>query len=153
MWTYTDDPTSDFVTGTQAFSGSATWTVDPAEYTAMLAAPASGNIYFTADDVTDLPGATLLGTYSVSILPLSVTDVQYNDFTYYPNPVKEVWNIASQKVIEQVEVYNILGQTVSIQKLNSLNGAINTSSLVNGTYFFRVTLQEGATKTIKVIKK
>ena len=66
VWSYTDDATSDFLTGSKAFSGSATWTVSAGAYSAALAGPASGVIYFPADDVTDVIGATVLGEWAIS---------------------------------------------------------------------------------------
>ena len=152
IWSYTDDATSNFTAGAQAFSGTATWTLTVDEYNAMLTAPTSGNIYFSADSVDDLGTATLIGTYSV-IGTLSISDVQANDFTYYPNPVKDALNISSQKVIEQVEIYNMLGQYVSVQKLNVANGMVNTNSLAKGAYFFRATFQDGTIGSFKVIKE
>ena len=73
VWAYTDDPTSDFVAGLIAFSGSATWTLDPGDYAAMLGGPASGLIYFPADDDFDLSNATVLGEWektSSTVIPL-----------------------------------------------------------------------------------
>ncbi|MFD2823374.1 T9SS type A sorting domain-containing protein [Lacinutrix iliipiscaria] len=154
IWSYTDDPTSDFTAGQVAFSGQATWTLSVDEYNAMTGSSSSGNIYFAADTVDDIAGgATLIGTYSVINNPLSIPDVQSFEFSYYPNPVTDVLNITSQKMIEQVEVYNMLGQYVSVQKLNALNGTIKTANLANGAYFFRSTFQDGTVKTFKVIKK
>jgi hypothetical protein len=68
IWSYSATSPTTFTTGQVAFTGTATWTLAPAVYTAMLTAPASGNLYFPADDSTDIAGATLLGTYDV-ILP------------------------------------------------------------------------------------
>jgi hypothetical protein len=65
IWSYSAASTTTFTTGQVAFAGTATWSLAPAVYTAMLTAPNSGNLYFPADDSTDIAGATLLGTYSV----------------------------------------------------------------------------------------
>ena len=69
IWTYTDDPTSDIIAGTQAFSGSATWTISSGAYNDALNGSLGGDIYFPADDINDLPAATLLGQYTVTIPP------------------------------------------------------------------------------------
>ena len=92
VWSYTNDPTSDFTAGSQAFSGSGTWSLTPEDYAAMLTAPTSGNIYFVADTVDDIAGATLIGTYTVNAT-LSRDDFDNNAFTYGPNPVKDVLNL------------------------------------------------------------
>ncbi len=71
VFSYTNIATSDFVKDSIAFSGSATWTVSAGAYSAALAGPSSGVIYFPADDVTDLNGATVLGEWArTTVVPL-----------------------------------------------------------------------------------
>ncbi len=68
VFSYTSITTTTFTAGQLAFTGTGTWTTPADGYAAMLTAPATGNVYFPADDVSDLPTATVLGTYRV-ILP------------------------------------------------------------------------------------
>lgn len=65
IWSYTNDPTSDFVAGSVAFSGSATFTLDAASYADMLAGASGGDVYFPADTFDDLPGQGIIGQFSV----------------------------------------------------------------------------------------
>ena len=74
------------------------------------------------------------------------------DFAYYPNPVKDVLYITSNKTVENVSVYNLAGQQV-MASAKVENGQINVSSLSTGVYVFRATLQGGAIETFKIIKK
>lgn len=67
MWSFSTDSTVTFTAGAQAFSGSATWTLDAAEYADMLNGSSSGNIYFPADTSDDIGTAQALGTYSVVV--------------------------------------------------------------------------------------
>jgi hypothetical protein len=73
VFSYTDDPTSDFVAGTQAFSGSATWAISSADYAALLAGNTSGNVWAIADTFDDIvPGggdAQIIGEYFVIPAP------------------------------------------------------------------------------------
>ncbi len=69
VWSYTNDPTTDFVAGTQAFSGAATWTLTAGQYAAALAGNSSGTIYAIADTDDDIPGATALGTWNLIPAP------------------------------------------------------------------------------------
>lgn len=71
IWSFSSDVTVDVVGGEQAFSGSATWTLDAAQYADFLGAATSGDIYFDADTDDDIAagGATLIGTYSVVPAP------------------------------------------------------------------------------------
>jgi hypothetical protein len=68
IWSFSSDTTVTFTAGGQAFIGSATWNLDPNEYANMIAGgERGGDLYFPADDVGDLPGAVLLGTWNVII--------------------------------------------------------------------------------------
>src|SRR5690606_3635902 len=66
IWSYSATGTTTFTAGQVAFTGSATWSISPATYAAMLTAPTSGNLYFPADTSDDIGGAVLLGTYAVT---------------------------------------------------------------------------------------
>ena len=72
VFTYTDDADSEFVAGNQAFSGSATWTVDADDYADILSANMSGTEFFPADTSDDIAaGAVAIGTYTVIPAPAS----------------------------------------------------------------------------------
>jgi hypothetical protein len=73
IWSFSADSTVDFVAGTQAFTGSATWTLDPASYADMIAGgPRIGSLYFPAITSNDLTGATLIGEYQIIPEPTTV---------------------------------------------------------------------------------
>jgi hypothetical protein len=63
VWSYTNDPTSDFVAGNRAFSGSATWTLPAAGYAEAFANAWGGSVFFPADTDAGISGATLLGEW------------------------------------------------------------------------------------------
>lgn len=68
IWSF--ETTATFTAGTQAFTGSGTWTVTAAQYADMLAGNTSGLVYFPADTFDDVtPNTALLGTYSVIPTP------------------------------------------------------------------------------------
>lgn len=70
VWDYSTDGTSSFTSGVQALSGSATWTISNNAYLDLLAGAGSGNVYFPADDATDLGTATVIGQWSTGIAPV-----------------------------------------------------------------------------------
>ncbi len=72
VWSWSSDVTVTFTAGAQAFTGSGTWALDANEYADMLAGNTSGNIYFAADDASDIPNAMILGTYRVIPTPGAV---------------------------------------------------------------------------------
>ena len=61
-------------------------------------------------------------------------------------------NIKSQKNIESIIVYDILGQQVIIASPNSLNQELDTTTLTTGSYFVKVTA-EGISKTVRIVKQ
>jgi hypothetical protein len=69
IFSWTADATVTFTAGTQAFQGSATWNLAADDYAEMLAGNTSGNLYFPADGLSDLPNAQILGTYRVIPTP------------------------------------------------------------------------------------
>ena len=70
VWSFSTDTNVSVTVGAQAFAGSTTWTIDAANYAAMLAGNTSGDIYFGADTDDDIAsGAVLIGTWNVVPAP------------------------------------------------------------------------------------
>ncbi|WP_262733715.1 T9SS type A sorting domain-containing protein [Gaetbulibacter sp. NE] len=83
---------------------------------------------------------------------LSVGDVEENSqFTYFPNPVNDKLTLNAQSNIQNVAVYNMLGQEVINASPNTLDAEVDMVNLNSGAYFVKVTI-DNATKTIRVIK-
>lgn len=90
---------------------------------------------------------------SVSCATLSIDDVADEAaFTYYPNPVKNTLTLNAQNNIDNVTMYNMLGQEVLRANPNNVDSNIDMSGLQTGTYFVKVTIAN-ITKTIRVIKQ
>ncbi|WP_179353109.1 T9SS-dependent choice-of-anchor J family protein [Winogradskyella vidalii] len=106
-------------------------------------------IEFRSSPYTNLTGWEA----TVSCAVLGVEDV-INEaaFTYYPNPVTNTLTLNAQKSIENVTVYNMLGQKVLRTAPNNITNELDMSSLSVGTYFVKVTI-ESVTQTIRVIKQ
>lgn len=83
---------------------------------------------------------------------LGVDEFSYSSFKYYPNPVNNNLNLSSQKEINNVSVYNMVGQEVYRSTPNTMTDVVDMSGLQAGAYFVKVTVGN-ATKTVKVIKK
>ena len=79
-------------------------------------------------------------------------DLNGFDFTYYPNPTRDVLNINSQKSVRTVEVFNLAGQKV-MNSTNLANDQVDVSKLSAGVYVFKVTLDGGQVETFKIVKK
>lgn len=85
---------------------------------------------------------------------LGTDDLISFDFVYYPNPVRDILNIISEKQIRSVTIYNLTGQKVSnINSAEIFNGKVDVTSLSAGVYVFRTVLEGGQIETFKIIKK
>lgn len=84
--------------------------------------------------------------------PMSVDKHLFDDFSYYPNPVNNELTLKSGNIIENVNVYNLLGQQVMEVTPNNTTTQISTESLSSGTYMMKVSI-DGAQRTFRIIKK
>jgi hypothetical protein len=83
---------------------------------------------------------------------LSIDTLVFNDFKYYPNPVKNTLSISNNYIINKIEISSLLGQVLIHKKINELQTDINFSDLPNGIYFVKV-VSENSEKTFKIVKE
>ena len=83
---------------------------------------------------------------------LGINNFNNSNFSYFPNPVKDVLNLQYSEEISKVQVINLLGQEVMVKSINASQSQIDMSSLTAGTYLVKVTAN-GYVKTIKMIKE
>ncbi len=62
----------------------------------------------------------------------------YSSLTFYPNPVKEDLNIVFNKVIDTVEIFNLIGQKLAVTKPMSANFSLNLSNFSSGFYLLKL---------------
>lgn len=84
---------------------------------------------------------------------LAVNEQELVAVSVFPNPVINELKIASKTVIEYISIYNITGQLVKQMAPVSNNSTINLEELVSGVYFVKLTTEEGAVSTRKIIKE
>jgi len=77
---------------------------------------------------------------------LSTEDFSSNDFLVYPNPANSKINIKSNKAIDFIEIYNVLGKR--LLKTSGTNQLISIKDLKPGIYLLNV-----YSKGSKVVKK
>lgn len=82
---------------------------------------------------------------------IGMNDFTANKFSVYPNPVKDVLNINSKSVVDNVIVYDILGKVVLQENPRTISPIINMSSLTSGSYLVKVTIGNSS-KIVKVLK-
>ena len=64
------------------------------------------------------------------------------DFSYFPNPATSLVSITSKTPIDEISVYNVAGQLLYDQKVNSTNARVDIESFSTGTYFFKLKFGE-----------
>ncbi|BDS14981.1 T9SS type A sorting domain-containing protein [Aureispira anguillae] len=78
--------------------------------------------------------------------------VQSNADRIYPNPTSSIFNIESQKKIENVYICNELGQLVKVQALKGRFGSIKLEGLKAAVYFIKIKYEDASCSIHKVIK-
>lgn len=72
---------------------------------------------------------------------LGINEVSFGNVKLYPNPTKEILNISSIEVIDQLEVYNLVGQKLIDTTPKSKETTLKVNSLPKGTYVLIVTIK------------
>lgn len=99
----------------------------------------SSNNEYYVDDVLYVEGS------------LGNDDFSATNFSVYPNPVQNELTINSTEVVDNVQVYDVLGKLVLNITPNAVSPKVNMGGLTSGAYFVKVSIN-GASKTVKVIK-
>ena len=81
----------------------------------------------------DQQGYGILNFYK-TYQTLSVTDVKKTQVKIYPNPAKNFINISTEKAIQSIEIYDVLGRLITTETKNN----INVSQLAKGNYFLKI---------------
>lgn len=131
---------------TQAISG-----VEPGETITGLAVSTT---YFWSIDVVNCIGSSPGPVWSFTTdAVLGVTDNELAAFSVYPNPTSDVLNIKASQDIDNVTVFNLLGQNVaSFTKNEITNSSIDLSELSKGLYLVKITSGD-KTQTLRVTKE
>ena len=96
---------------------------------------------------------TALGNAVVTSAPLSVNEVVKTRTVIYPNPATSILNIATDNgLVENVKIYNFLGQKVMESAPVQAVATIDVSTLTNGVYIVSTTIN-GKENTTRFVKK
>ncbi len=116
-------------------------------------------IYTTTNfSQTEIKGLTMLhnnyggnayyDNFKINEEILATTDLGYNQLVLTPNPVKEQLNIKFNADIKTIEIIDLTGKIVAINKQST----INLKHLSKGSYLAKITLKDGNIITRKFIK-
>ena len=109
-------------------------------------------IYIVADgsvDSTSNPEYTPV--FSVSCSTAGLDDLSSNLFAYFPNPVNDQLTIMAQKNVDEITVYNMIGQVVLRQTPNSLETMVDMAEMQTGAYFIQVSI-DNSIETVRILK-
>lgn len=134
---------------TQAITG-----VEPGVFITGLSV--STTYYWSIDVINCFGTTTGTSVWSFttdSTLGLEDTLESNETFSAYPNPTSGILNIKSSQEVDNVTVFNLLGQNVASFTKNEIsNSSIDMSSLSKGLYLVKVTSGD-KTQTLRVTKE
>lgn len=90
--------------------------------------------------------------FALSPVTGEVGDLSSKGFSYYPNPSENTIQLSAKELINQVAIYNNLGQMLKEIPINALNKQIAISNLPSGIYFMQVTIGD-TIGVVSVVKK
>jgi hypothetical protein len=94
--------------------------------------------------VTGLLGSrTLIKNNYIHVGPVGINEHSKSSISIYPNPVKDWLNIKADAMIQEVQVFNIIGQTVLDRKVNNTVMSLKTNDLKPGVYNVKVKMNDG----------
>lgn len=130
-------------------SGLVPQAIDWEEFTFDLDAYAGQDVYIAINHVASDQFGFQVDDFKVSADVLGVNDLVFNGFKHFV--ANGQLNLSANASMEKVALYNMLGQQVISQKLNSNNETVNISGLQSGVYIVTVSI-EGASKTFRIVK-
>lgn len=89
---------------------------------------------------------SILITISTDDVGIEKTSVQWN---MYPNPANDILTISAMSDINTIELLNTIGEQILIRQVNSMSFTMNTAEVAEGTYFVRLSTDNG--QTIKML--
>ncbi|MCT4327717.1 T9SS type A sorting domain-containing protein [Chryseobacterium indologenes] len=82
---------------------------------------------------------------------LNVNDVVSTKFKIFPNPVKDILNIISDKEIKSISIFDMSGKK-ALHHVEIKNSKVDVSSLPVGGYLVNIELGDSIVKTVKILK-
>lgn len=113
----------------------------------------SGTTYYASQTISSCESNSRLAVTMTSGSCLGVDDFDATYLKVYPNPVMDRLTIENVANLSRVEVVNLIGQIIFVNKLNATEITIDMSKFASATYLVKIYDSENRIKTIKVIKK
>lgn len=142
------------VTPTFAADTTVTWSVSNSSIASigasgLLTAAMNGSVWVTAT-ANDGTGIADSAEITITGQTIGLEEQALYGFTIYPNPVENELMVDAEVSVENIAIFNMMGQRMNGLTLTS--GSINVSELSAGTYIIRATVN-GETLESRFIKK
>ncbi len=134
--------------GDGGVSGTATSVLEPGMSFTSTHASGALTFVFTSDSSVTETGWEANVTCGI----ISVANNVIDGFNFYPNPAKNTINLTALNTIDNVEVFNMVGQKVISQNLNTTTGQLDISRLSTGMYVMKVTSNDQV-GSYQIVKK
>ncbi|WP_274474270.1 fibronectin type III domain-containing protein [Mangrovimonas aestuarii] len=140
-----------WISGDHPFNAGYEALIDLTDYTSSTARIAVWANEGTVDDAEDYD-FFIDNIEITSWSTLGIEEDKIVGLVYYPNPISDILNIRAEKNLREITVYNIIGQKVLTNVVNSRGAQIDMSVLNAGAYFVKVSTDDSF-ETLRVIKQ
>ena len=103
-----------------------------------------------ADGVNGNDADTIKQTFSV-VASLSTNELKVTDFSYFLNRKSNNLELSSKKQVDSLRLYNLMGQEVLNEKVNSKNSKINVNNISKGIYIMNVNFEDNLKGSYKIV--
>ncbi|MDN3705772.1 T9SS type A sorting domain-containing protein [Myroides ceti] len=110
----------------------------------------SGQTYYAV--IIGTNGCPSLPTAVTVVITLGMDDFDKTNLVFYPNPTSDILNIRYKNNIDQLVVYNLLGQKVMMQRFDNNEIQLDMSALASGNYLIELH-SDNQIQIIKVVRK
>lgn len=87
------------------------------------------------------------------IVTTSITPAEKESFILYPNPTTGIITVKGLTANAQIELYDTLGKSVLSKIINSGSADINVSSISQGIYIYKISVDNKILQTGKMVKE
>ncbi len=109
-----------------------------------------GNTYYAMQTISGCTSNSPLAVFVGDNLGTTIFD--FKELQFYPNPVKDYFTLTYSEIISDIQLFNIMGQSVFIAHPKALNPTLNIDYLPAGTYYMEVK-SNNKKAIVKIIKK
>jgi uncharacterized delta-60 repeat protein len=111
-----------------------------------------GTTYYVAQTVGGQQSLFTTAVKTIYSATANLADVKSHNTVFYPNPTTGMLTIEAPILINEISVYNTLGQLVLSRKVNTVHADIDLSGYNGGIYTIRV-MSDNSVNILKVLKK